>query len=129
MAYDHESVILAQYKQLAADRAQAVADYELGRTTEDEYGTMYAADRILQVDQKRMALDRIAHNYVAEQTQPQANQYGLSKDEQDIARGMFGSDRGMTDEQRDRIYAENKAKLKHLRATGQYRDDQGSVRR
>ena len=128
MAYEHNAVIQAQYHQLEAERARALAEYEAGRVNEDEYSTMSAADRILEIDQKRTALDRIAQNLVAEQQQ-QGNQFGLSNDEQDIARGMFTGDQKLTAADRERIYAQNKEKLRHMRATGQYRDDQGSVRR
>lgn len=128
MAYDHEAVIKAQYQQLANDRAQAVAEYESGRINEDGSSVMYAADRILEVDQKRQALDNIARNYVASQQQPQGNQFGLSRDEQDIAHGIGSGDPNLTNQERERAYAHNKEKLRYLRATGQYRDDQGTSR-
>jgi hypothetical protein len=130
MAYEHESVIKAQYQQLTADRAAAVAEYEAQRIAEDQYGTMSAADRILEADAKLAALNRIADTYVAGQqsAQPQ-NRYGLSKDEQEVAHGLASGDRTMTNDQREQTYAENKQKLRHMRATGQYRDDQGLVRR
>jgi hypothetical protein len=129
MAYEHDAVIRAQYQQLAAARAQAVADYENGRTCEDEFTTMDAADRILQADQKRMALDRIATSYVASAQQQRANRYGLSPDELDIAHGLASGDDRMSNDQREATYAANKEKLRVMRATGQYRDDQGTVRR
>jgi hypothetical protein len=50
LAYDHKAVIEAQFHQLTADRAAAVAEYEAGRVAEDQFGTMSAADRILEAD-------------------------------------------------------------------------------
>jgi hypothetical protein len=126
MAYEHEAVIKAQYQQLANDRAQAAAEYEAARIAEDGSSTMFAADRILEVDQKRAALDRIANNYVASQQKPQGNQFGLNQDEMDIANGIASGDQTITNEQRQRAYAQNKERLRYMRATGQYRDDQGS---
>jgi hypothetical protein len=35
----------------------------------------------------------------------------------------------MTNEQREELYARNKQKYQQARATGAYRDDQGTVRR
>ena len=130
MAYEHESVIKAQYQQLTADRAAAVAEYESGRVSEDEYTTMSAAHRILEADAKLAALNRIADTYVAGQqrAQPQ-NKYGLSKDEQEVAHGLASGDRTMTNDQREQLYAQNRAKYHRMRASGEYRDDQGRVTR
>jgi hypothetical protein len=130
MAYEHDAIIRAQYERLAAERAQAAADLEAGRLAENEFDTMGAADRIIEADTKIAALDRITQTYVASQQRAQAqSKYGLSKDEQDIARGMFSGDRTMSNDQREQTYAQQKEKLRYLRQTGQYRDDQGSVRR
>ena len=130
MAFEHRAVIEAQYQKLAIDRAQAVADYEAGRMAEDDYATMSAADRIVEADQKRLAVDRIASNFISQQQQQsQGSRYGLSADEVSIARGIAGNDPQMSDDERERLYAQNKERLRYMRATGQYRDDQGSVRR
>jgi hypothetical protein len=128
MAYSYEQIMQAQYARIADEQAQAAADLEAGRVSEDAYRVTGAADRILQLDKDREALDRRAQGFIAQQ-QPQGNKYGLSKDEQDVARGMFGNDQRMTHDQRERAYAEQKEKLRYMRATGQYRDDQGSIRR
>jgi hypothetical protein len=126
MAYDHEAVIRAQYERLAAERTQALADYEAGRMSEDGDSTMMAADRILDVDQKRAALDRIAQTYVTSQQQPQGNRFGLSPTEVEVAHNSYS---GGSKEEKERSYVENRAKLRHLRATGQYSDSPGSVSR
>lgn len=85
-----------------------------------------AADRILQLDALRMALAARANQYVARQQVPPGNKYRLNQDEMEVAHGSFGD---LPKEERERIYAENKARYQHARATGQYRDDWGTVRR
>ena len=125
MPFDHNQVLQAQFQQLASERARAYADYENGRLAEDEYSTMNAANLIVEADAKLAALNNIANNYVAAQQQPQGNRYGLNPDEVQIAHGIAGHDPHITLEQRELVYAQNKQKLQHMRATGQYRDDQG----
>jgi hypothetical protein len=126
MAYEHKSVIEAQYQRLHADRAEALAQYESARISEDEYSTMTAANAILDLDQKRAALDRIAQNFVAGQQQPAGNKWGLNDDEVTIANGTASGDRTINNEQRQQAYAYNKDRLRQMRANGTYRDDQGS---
>ncbi|EHR03225.1 hypothetical protein [Bradyrhizobium sp. WSM471] len=128
MSYDHKAVIEAQYNRLAAERAQAVYEYEAGRTAEDEYTTMDAAGRILELDAKAAALDKVASNLLTQMQQPRGNAYGLSDDEVTIAKGISGGDDRLTNEDRLKIYAQQKEKLRYQRATGQYRDDQGMRR-
>jgi hypothetical protein len=125
MAYEHKSVIQAQYERLNADRAEALARYESGRISEDEWTTMDAANAILDLDQKRAALDRIAQTFVASQQQPAGNKFGLNDDEVTIANGTASADKTISNEERQRAYAFHKDRLRHMRATGQYRDDQG----
>lgn len=94
----------------------------------DPHGVQYAAERILNLDLQRQALAARAQSYMTAQTvrQMDGNKYGLSQDELDVANSSFSD---LPPEERQRIYAENRARYQHLRATGQYRDDQGSVRR
>lgn len=72
---------------------------------------------------------------VMRSVQPQ-NRYGLSADEVQIAKDMASNDRELSAmlpdaalERRMQIYAEQKAKYQQMRQTGEYRDDQGTVRR
>jgi hypothetical protein len=128
--YNHEDVIAAQYNKLASERARVVGEYEEARLGEYADAVMYAADRITEIDSKLAALNQIANNLVAGQqrAQPQ-NRYGLSKDEVDIARGIGSGDAKLSNDDREKLYAEQKAKYRRMRSTGEYRDDQGSVRR
>jgi hypothetical protein len=125
MAYEYEAIIRAQYETIAQQRAQAAADLEAARMSEDSYSTMDASNRIVDADMRRAQVDQIANRYVASQQQPQGNQYGLSDDEISVARGISGGDSRLSNDDRERLYATNKNKLRHMRATGAYRDDQG----
>ena len=130
MPYTHEDVIRAQYDRLTSERARAAGDYEAARIDEDSHGVMNAADRIVEIDARIGALGRIADNYVAGQQRAQpTNKYGLSRDEVAIARGNGSGDPRLTNDDRDRIYAEQKSRYQRMRQSGEYRDDQGLVRR
>jgi hypothetical protein len=120
MPYEHKDVIEAQWKVLAREREQAVLDYNQCNDFDDGDGVMAAANRIIDVDARRAALEGIARNLVMQQAQPQSNRYGLSQDELDVARSCNLS---------PEAYSHNKNLLQYRRATGQYRDDQGSVKR
>jgi hypothetical protein len=130
VAYEYDAIIRAQYETLAQQRAQAAADLEAARMSEDSYNVMDASARIVDADVRRAAVDQIANRYVAQQQQPRGNQYGLNQSEVEIARGISGGDPKLTNDERERIYAANKNKLRHMRQTGEYRDDQANqVRR
>ena len=130
MPYEHRDVVLAQHNKLLAERARVVGENEEARLGEYPDAVMYAADKLTEIDAKIGALNQIANNLVASQQQAQPqNKYGLNKDEQEIARGLASGDRSISDEDRQRVYAEQKAKYQRMRATGQYRDDQGSMKR
>jgi len=127
--YDHADIIRAQFNKLTAERARAHGEYEEARLGEDADGVMYAADRIVEIDARIGALDRIANVYAGQQhQQQQGNRYGLSRDEVTIARGIGSGDAKLSNDDREKLYAEQKARYQHMRATGQYRDDQGSRR-
>jgi hypothetical protein len=130
MAYSYQQILEAQYQRIADEQAQQVAELEAGRVSEDAFRTTSAADRILELDKSRDALDRRAAGFAAgQQQQPQASRYGLSKDEVDVAHSIASGDRDMTNDDREKSYAEQKQKLRHMRSTGQYSDGQGAVRR
>lgn len=127
MAYSYEDILRAQYEAKAAEKAQALADLEAARINENAADTMDAANRIVDIDKSVGALDKITNSYLAGQrAQPQGNRFGLSPTEVEVAHNSFS---GAEPEEKERSYAENKQKLQHMRATGAYRDDQGSVRR
>jgi hypothetical protein len=127
MAYSYQQILQSQYESKAAERAQALADLEASRLAEDPSGTMDAANRVIEIDKSVGALDRIANQYVAsQQQQPQGNKYGLSAQEVEVAHNSFS---GVSKEERERSYRENRDKLRHMRATGEYSDSQGKVTR
>jgi hypothetical protein len=131
MAYSHDAVIQAQWQQLAAERAQATADYEAARASEDEYSTMAAAGRLLDSESKIAALNAVSAAYGQQQAQhaqqQRQNPFNLSKDEVDVSRTIGQGDPKLTDHDRQRIYSEQKSKLARMRATREYDDTQGRV--
>jgi len=116
MAYNHRDVIQAQAEHLAAQRARALGEYEVARLSEDNDGVMAAADQIVDIDARAAALGRIAGNLAMQQQQPQGNRYGLSMDEQEIAKASH-----LTDEQ----YARNRQKMHQMKDQGYW--SQGRV--
>ena len=63
----------------------------------------------------------------AQSLRVQQHRSPLSEDERDIARSH--PDPNMSNEAKEALYLQNKQRYQHARATGSYRDDQGSVRR
>ena len=129
MAFEHRDILVAQYEELNSARAKALGNYESARLDEDAQGAMSAAATIVDCDARLQMLDKIAAGFVAQQQPPQGNRYGLSNDEVEIAHGTASADKSLTDDAREQIYAQNKMKLRQMRASGQYRDDQGRVTR
>jgi hypothetical protein len=128
MAYEYDQIIQAQAARLQAARAQATADLEAARHAEDPERVNQAADDILRLDADMDRLGNIASRfYSQQQARPQESKFGLSNDEIDVARSH--PDPHMTNEQKEELYARNRQRYQHMRATGQYRDDQGYVRR
>jgi len=121
MAYDYTQIMDAQWQRLQADAAEQVAELEAARHAEDADRTNYAAQRILEIDAQRAALASRATQYASQlQGQAhaaQANPYNLSLDEMEVAK-TFTSDDRLSVNDRMRIYAEQKAKYQHARATG-----------
>jgi hypothetical protein len=130
MVFTHQQIIEDKYLRHAAEVAEASAEYEKARLLDDAYQVQSATDRLTDLKQQRMAMDALVHEHQAQQqhAQPQ-NKYGLNADQVIIANGIGSGDRTLTNDDRQRIYSENRAKLQRQRATGEYRDDQGTVRR
>jgi len=127
MAFSHDAAIKARIEHHQEEYAQANAEYEAARLAEDSQGVHQAAERMEKAEHHLHSLNRIASNYVAQQQrQPQGNAYGLSNEEIEVAKNTHS---GGTVDDRIKEYAQNKAKYQHMRSTGEYRDDQGTVRR
>lgn len=127
MAYDYADILVAQQQRIAAERAQAFADLEHGRIAEDADQTTQASDRILQLDLQENALRARANSMVASQNRPAPNKYNLSTEEQSVAKTIASNDRSLSEDDRQKIYAEQRHKLREMRSTGQYSDGQGLV--
>ncbi|QOZ45441.1 hypothetical protein XH89_19585 [Bradyrhizobium sp. CCBAU 53340] len=103
-----------QAERIEAAHVEAVADMEAGRVANDADRVADAADRILVLDATRQALATRANRYFADlQQQPKGSQFGLSQDEVEIANAS-----GLSEQE----YAENRDRLRMMRATGRYRD-------
>lgn len=127
MAYDWSSILTAQAERIDSEQAEAAAQLEAARHREDASDVMHYSNRILDLDLQRNALAARANNFVAaQQAQPRGNAYGLSNEEIEIAKASHS---GGTVQERIEEYARNKQKLQYMRATGEYRDDQGRVTR
>jgi hypothetical protein len=122
VAYDTRDVIIAQYNKLNADRAAAAGQYERARLNEDSDGTMYAAETIVEIDAKLAALNGIANNFLAGQQQAQqGSKYGLNSEQTAVAHTIGQGDARLTNDDRERIYSEQRNKLQRMRASGEYR--------
>jgi hypothetical protein len=141
MAFKYDDLILDQSQRLQAERAEAVSELEAGRQTEDIARCREAGDRILRIDNEHRRLEEIASQFVMRQqavpfygddVSPRdaqlAAKYGLTAAEIGIARN-WTSDERVSPEDKFREYAQQRAKYQHMRATGAYRDDQGTIRR
>lgn len=109
----------------------AQAEYQQAQIN-DEVGEAAAASMKIAAIEAEMSqyhnmASRHAQSVRAQQTAQQRSRYGLSPDEQEIARKSFstGVPRDLTPEQREdfmeRSYAEKKHKLHSMRASGEYR--------
>ena len=128
MAYSYAQILESQYESIDSEQSQAVADLEAARLAEDAWRTTNAANRILELDKTREALDRRAQGFVASQQAAQqgGNRFGLSETERSVAHNSFTA-YDMTKEQKEELYARNRQKYQHMKATGQYSVDQGRV--
>lgn len=114
--------------QIAMEEAASV--YRQCELANDVDGAAAAAQQLAGLRASVNELNSMAREaYVQQMPRANANKYGLSADEVTIAHGMSGGDRTLSNDERERSYAEQKARLQHMRATGEYRDDQGQVRR
>ncbi|MGC2779999.1 MAG: hypothetical protein WA418_30605 [Bradyrhizobium sp.] len=128
--YSYEAIMTAQAQRIESERVQYAAELEAGRHAEDPDRVNYAANRILELDAQYAALAQRANAY-QERGQAQARQqnpHGLTDDEMQVA-ANFSQNPSLSREQKIEMYARQKSRYQHMRRTGEYRDDQGTVRR
>src|SRR5581483_8430654 len=107
----------------------AQAEFQQANIADDVEGAAFAAQKMAALRASMKELNGMATEYVASRQAAQpSNRYGLSPEEVEVAKN-FTADPRMSEDQKLATYAEQKAKYQHQRATGQYRDDQGTVRR
>ena len=141
MAWTHADILTSKFNDLQVERAEITAEYERARLVEDGEALNAALDRYATNDAQLRTLNDAA---MSMQRQPQpaagfgddvredhvelAQRYGLSPQQIGIAVN-WTTDPNMSDEVKVKRYCENVNKLSRMRQTGQYRDDQGTVKR
>ncbi|MGJ4928609.1 hypothetical protein ACQR1I_14210 [Bradyrhizobium sp. HKCCYLS2038] len=130
MSYSYEAIMTAQFQRIQEEKAQQAAELEAGRMAEDPDRVNYAANRILELDAQEAALGQRANTYYSQSqaSARQQNPHGLSDEEVKIAEN-FSQNPSLSREQKLEMYARQKSRYQHMRRTGEYRDDQGTVRR
>jgi hypothetical protein len=127
MAYSYDQILNAQFQNIDAAQAQASAELEAARHSEDADRVNEAANAILALDLQRNALAQRAQGYAGQQRQAAQEQpgsrYGLSPEQAEIARKSL-IDRPdlppMTDDQKYETYAKNRQKYHSMLADGRY---------
>jgi hypothetical protein len=110
---------------------------------EDPHDVQLAVDRLVANGDAVQQLNQ-AWNRMQQQARPQsaygfdndtprkhvelAQRHGISPDRIGVALN-WTTDPNMSDDEKARIYMENQRRYNHMRQTGEYRDDQGSVKR
>lgn len=105
---------------------EASIAYRQAEIYDDVDGMAHAAQQMAGLRASARELDMMARDAYAAQPR-NVNRFGLSKDEIEVANTH--PDSSMTQDQKQEVYARNKQRYQHMRQTGEYRDDQGSVRR
>ncbi len=117
---------IASYQSVLANEN---ANYMQAQAANDMEGMVDSANRMAGYRASMRELDRM----LAEAIHPQpqrgpVDRYGLTESEREVAKN-FTQDPRMSEEDKLRTYAEQKARYQRARATGAYRDDQGRVTR
>jgi hypothetical protein len=142
MAYTYQQILAAQYEVAQAENASASAALEDARLREDPSDVQAAVDRLVSNNMVIQQLNQAAVQMQQPQQQPAAGfgddvradhvelaqRYGLSPQQIGIAVN-WTQDPNISDEVKVKRYCENVNKLSRMRATGQYRDDQGTLKR
>ncbi|WP_426418475.1 hypothetical protein [Bradyrhizobium genosp. A] len=108
---------------------EANMHYQHAEINNDIDGMAAAAQQMAGLRASMNELNSMARDaYAAQPTNP--SRYGLSEEERYVARNSYTDPTGrMTEDDKERVYMEQKAKHRHMVATGAYSVDQGSVRR
>jgi hypothetical protein len=132
---------MADFQFLHETYTQSMNDYDLAMQEEglniqraaadgDTYAGRTASQALASLRVQKNEYIAMSRQHAASlRPAPGSSRFGLSPDEQTIAHGISGGDSRLTKDDREKLYAEQKAKLQHLRETGQYRDDPGRVSR
>ncbi|AWM07628.1 hypothetical protein [Bradyrhizobium symbiodeficiens] len=102
---------------------EANVAYQQAAMCNDIEGMAAAAQQWAGLRASARELDIMAREAsAAQQPRADASKYGLTPDEVAIARGMSSGDRNLSNDERERTYAEQKHRYQTMRANGTYRD-------
>jgi hypothetical protein len=135
MAWSYDQTIAAAWQENEIEYKRALAEIDAAHVAEDWPGLQYATNRLQSAEQQAAWLSQKANNLHQQQQRAQAqprNRHNFSNTEVDIALNSF-QDRPdlprLTRDQKLDLYQANKQRYWQMRNSGQYRDDQGTVRR
>ena len=135
MAWTYEESLAASYQANQIEQRRALTELDAAHQCEDWAGLEHAKARLREAEGEERWLREKAQNLQRQQQAAQAaprNKHGFSNTEVDVALNSF-QDRPdlprLTREQKLDLYQANKQKYWAMRNSGQYRDDQGTVRR
>ncbi|WP_316234235.1 hypothetical protein [Bradyrhizobium sp. SZCCHNR1098] len=132
MTIDNKTLLADTMRGYQYAREEAYSELRRAQIDDDRTAAAEAVFKINDLDVKMQNLDRLyaqAEHRPEPQQRAPSNKFGLSPEEEEIARSIGGSIKGMTDEQRLERYAQQKQRYQQARASGEYRDDQGRVTR
>jgi hypothetical protein len=121
--HDAYNLAMAGYRSALIEQEHAYRQAEL---VGDAHAMAQAHQEIASLRAQQKEAHEVAVQHAAAMRQPQRHPSGLTESEIEIAKAShsFGAP-----EERIEDYRRNKAKYQHMRATGEYRDDQGTVTR
>jgi len=111
MAFSYQQILESQFERIATSMRTFQQSWKPGASPRTPTGS--PTRRIASWSWTSSAWRWMARaNTFVATSQPRGNQFGLSKDEVDIAHGISGGDASLTNEQRERVYAQNKQRLR-----------------
>jgi hypothetical protein len=126
MAWTYDQTIAGSWEENEAERAEALADLERARVSEDWSGFRAARARLREAEQEAAWISQKANTLYEQQQRAErqpSNKFGLSEEQRELAHAALIDRPDMprlTDEQKEEIYARNLGKYRHMVASGQY---------
>jgi hypothetical protein len=126
---DMKRIAEMSYLSYASAIQGAVAEFKQAQLAGDDQSMVDAANRIASLRSAQQQVIPMYNEAVnPAPAAPPVNRYGLTATEAEVAKN-FTHDPGLSEDDKMRTYAEQRNRLRHMRQTGEYRDDQGVVKR